>query len=371
MKYAIGAFLSIFVFVGLAILGFGLWTILDATSASDWPVVKGKVLRSEFVIEREDANNFVTTPNVVYSYRVGKNSYESDVLAKGIGSSYSPGESRRWVNDYSVGKTIDVFVDPDEPTEAVLKPGIPLEAWFLVAFGAVFTSAPVIIGFVAMRSIRRMQFSESDIDHASVRGNKPTIGYVVAAGFFGIFLIVGLVILSIAISKRQVEADSTSWPTVRGEVIYSGVRHETKSGENGTEHSYYPRVVYNYSIDNTTYTAQGISLSDAGTSRQRDAAKAIKPYPKGTPVDVYYDPSDHYQAALKTGSSSGSLIFLIVGGVFTAVGGFPIIGFTIAKVWKSLNLGTTEPVTADQEAYDPFRATEAEDPFDAPWDRKQ
>lgn len=383
-KLAILGFLSIFVLVGLGVMSLGIWTILDATGASAWPVSKGTITRSEFLVVQETDEHFRTRPDIGYSYRVSGKDYAGETLNKNVSDTFSPAESRRWVNEHPVDSEVDVYVDPNDATNAVLEPAVPIEAWFFVAFGAIFAGVPTVIGIVTMLTIRRVAGSMErsdrvDAEHGEERqevvlarrfakAGRPLFGYVILVGFFGIFLAVGLGMLSYAIPMREREAASVDWPRTQGTVIYRGVEHSTSSSENGTKHTYTPRVVYDYMIDGVTYTDGGITFSDAGSDRRRKAIDAIQPYPKGKQVEVCYDPDDFYNAALVPGTSGGSLILLILGIVFSAVGGLPIVGITIAKLWKSLSLGGGQAATVEGDTYDPFRDTEIEDPFDRPWD---
>lgn len=372
MRYAVLAFLSIFVFIGLAILSFGLWQVLDATGSSSWPVSQGTVLRSEFLIERETDEQFDTRPDIAYRYRVVGKDFESDTLRKGINTTMTPSETRRWVNEHPVDKMVDVYVDPEDATNAVLEPGIPTEAWLFIAFGAIFTVVPTIIALVSWSAVTRRNsgarnpdWDEDRADGAIGRSGRTRsgsgCGWLIAIVFFGIFLCVGLGMLNYAIPARAAEARSVDWPSTNGTVIYRGVQHTTSEQENRTEHTYTPNVVYDYVIDDVTYTSSGITLSDAGSDDRSDARKAIQPYPKGKQVEVFYDPTDFYNGTLKTGHSGGSFVLLILGYVFSAVGGLPIVGIAIVKLFRKLSIGNSVGDFVDTE--------NTTDAYVAPWDR--
>lgn len=372
MRYAVLAFLSIFVFVGLAILSFGLWQILDATGSSAWPVSQGTVLRSEFLVERETDEQFDTRPDIAYRYRVVGKDIEGETLRKGINTTMTPSETRRWVNEHPVDKKVDVYVDPEDATNTVLEPGIPTEAWFFVGFGAIFTIVPTVIALTSWSAITKRTSDANPRDwgkdgagaatgHAGRNRSGSGCGWLFVIGFFGIFLSVGLGMLNYAIPARAAEARSVDWPSVEGVVIYRGVEHTTSEQDNRTKHTYTPKVVYDYVIDDVTYTSEGITLSDAGSDDRGDARKAIQPYPKGKAVEVFYDPTDLYNGTLKTGRSGGSFVLLILGYVFSAVGGLPIVGIMIFKLFGKSSISNSADDFVDTE--------DTTDAYVAPWDR--
>ena len=372
MKYFVFVFLGLFAIAGLAVLAFGIQAMVEGTDSNSWPTAPGEIVRSDYEIVRNSSDDFDTAAKIRYTYEVVGELLEGDRVQVGLASEGSPAENRRLTNQYPVGAKVNVYYDPEEPTEAVLEPGIPTTAWLLIAVGAVFTAVPILISAVAFGIFSRLSSRASSglADADSQRSNASTnsLGYLLAAGFFAVFLVVGLVVLGFGLSQRRAESASVNWPETTGKVVYSGIRHETRRGDDGREHSYYPRVVYDFVLDGTTYTSEGITLSDAGSSRQRNAAKAIKPYRAGKDVSVFYDPEDPYSAALKPGRSTGSLIMLIIGGLFSLIGGIGVGGITLYCVRKALVLDDGGQASDDGESYDPFAETERQDPFDRPWD---
>lgn len=369
MKYGVYAFISVFALVGLGIMAFGISGVLDGSNSTSWPMVRGEVIKSEYVITKATQNSFRTEAQLRYRYNAVGNELESDRIGFNYSGSGSPGENRQLTNEYPVGSEVDVYYDPEDPKEALLRPGVAWEAWLFIAFGAVFTAAPVGMLFVARHVFNRIGSSLSNEDLVSLRGTgrNTNLWFPIVSVFFGIFLTVGLVVLGFGISARRVESGSVDWPSTQGTVVCSGVRHETSQGENGTEDSYYPRVVYDFELDGVVYTAEGITLSDAGSGKRRNAATAIKPYREGKPVEVFYDANDPYTATLKTGHSTGTFIAVLIGSIFAVVGGVGVAIAFIAKARQNLQLNEGPEETPAGAFHDPFAETEAEDPYDAPW----
>ena len=382
---SIGAvlFLSVFAIIGLGAMSFGIWGVMRGAESNAWPTAPGEIIRSDYDIVENSADRFRTDAIIEYTYKAVGKTFTSDQLDAGGLDGGSPSDDRRRTNEYPVGKKVNVPYNPDEPSDAMLIPGVASGSWILIAFGAIFTAVPIVIGLVAKSAISRIDNGRhtTNLDSQSVelpsprlRGggsHRPLMGFLVLMGFFGIFLTVGAVLLGIGLSTRSKELAAKSWPSTQGVVVYRGVREEKHENDNGTDYSYHPRVVFDFDLEGTTYTSEGLSFVSRGYSTHRAALEELKPYRNGEPVEVFYNPEDRYDAILQPGASSGSLIFLILGSVFSAVGGIAMVGIGIHRVKSGLKLGEGETVTPEGESYDPFDETEVTDPFDVPWSSRE
>lgn len=121
---------GILVFVILLLFGIG-WLVFTfqgmqlAEESAAWPSVEGEVDRTWIETERrEDPDGDTETyyePFVRYSYQVEGVSYTADRIDFGAKRSYgSRSSANNYLNDYPVGKQVEVFYNPDNPNQAVL-----------------------------------------------------------------------------------------------------------------------------------------------------------------------------------------------------------------------------------------------------------
>jgi len=104
------------------------WPVLrEALRSSRWPTVQGRVITSEFE-EGPLEGRYIrtTTGRAVVSYQYQFSGHELTgnrifVGDKEFGSAY---EAQRRVRHYYPGVTVEVFVDPNNPTRAVLERGL-------------------------------------------------------------------------------------------------------------------------------------------------------------------------------------------------------------------------------------------------------
>lgn len=135
--------------------------------------------------------------------------------------------------------------------------------------------------------------------------------------FFGFFAAFSLFILAISIGS-MIEAEKTkSWSTTTGVITNSYV--ETSYGSKNSV-IYTPYVVYEYQVGGLTYTGYRVHLSTGGSGDYGAAQSIVNNYFIGRDVTVYYDPNSPSSSVLETGSDSGILMFLGVGGAFLAIG---------------------------------------------------
>ena len=130
MTVALGAF-------GAAIALFALMFQRQASLAKKWPVVQGKIRTSgleEFRAAPEEGRSHGTTKfqsKVLYSYRYNNIDYTSSQASyDGQVSSTSRWMMERVAKKYPNGKSVDVHVNPENPSQAVLETRTP-GVWIL------------------------------------------------------------------------------------------------------------------------------------------------------------------------------------------------------------------------------------------------
>jgi Protein of unknown function (DUF3592) len=126
--------LALLVVVGL---GAGGWLIIKATldgrkskASALWPSVQGTVVFSQMVDYRTGGGT-TSIPKVTYSYAVNEQAYECSTVKFGIA------RSEKLVAKYPRGNAVEVFFDPQKPSDAVLEKGGSTTAILLGGVGII------------------------------------------------------------------------------------------------------------------------------------------------------------------------------------------------------------------------------------------
>lgn len=98
---------------------------------------------------------------------------------------------------------------------------------------------------------------------------------------------------------------SKFWPTTRGKILTSSVKHDrdyvTENNVRKMKDRYRPVVGYRYEVDGRTYEGDRLAFDVVDTPVQNYARDDIAPFRIGATVNVSYDPSDPTRAVLKPG----------------------------------------------------------------------
>jgi hypothetical protein len=127
--------------MGCVALLFGAALYKHGSTARRWPKVSGRITRSEvdeFRGRIGDDSPLTTLyrPLIAFAYEYNGIKYSGDHAAQaGKVTSNSAFFAKRAVATYPPGKVIEVYVNPQNPSEAMLKPGTGA-AWLVLAIGA-------------------------------------------------------------------------------------------------------------------------------------------------------------------------------------------------------------------------------------------
>lgn len=118
----------------------GLTTVLKAQESTDWPSVKGKIVKSGIRTERGTSSSATSSRNsyhadIVYEYLTGEGAYTGRRVSFGEYGREDEIHATQVSEKYPEGETVDVYYDPDQPTESVLEPGSQGVPWFFLALG--------------------------------------------------------------------------------------------------------------------------------------------------------------------------------------------------------------------------------------------
>jgi hypothetical protein len=131
------------VLAGVAAAYIGVETMRAARESLTWPAVDGRVIRTSIQTERSSrdsatAGSVTYRPVVVYAFSVNGATHEGQRVSFGEYATADEADARRVVEEYSVGRTVRVYYQPDDPGQAVLRPGLDGVPWFFLVIGGVF-----------------------------------------------------------------------------------------------------------------------------------------------------------------------------------------------------------------------------------------
>lgn len=120
---------------------YAVWVCVRALQSRSWPTVPATVLAASVV-----RHGSTSEPRVEYAYTIDTRRYTSRRRAVGLPLSIGGDWAARIVAAHPAGSTVDVSVDPRDPTYAVLMPGFDRAHAFTVAvvFGIVVAGAVML-----------------------------------------------------------------------------------------------------------------------------------------------------------------------------------------------------------------------------------
>jgi hypothetical protein len=154
----------------------------------------------------------------------------------------------------------------------------------------------------------------------------------------GVFIGVGvlsLVVIGVLLRILQGwrnAGTSKNWIAITGTVLSANVVAGRNRGRNGV--SYYPVVMYEYSVDGNRYVGNRMSFgSQIGVGFQAVAARSLGKYPVGGTVPVYYNPNNPAEAVLER-SAPGNwgnifLLAILLIAIFVLLTSFGILKLPI------------------------------------------
>ena len=130
-----------FVIGGLLFLFVGTWNLYRGYSSKNWPTTDGNVVSTEIqTVRRRDSDRAFDTDYrllVRYRYVVQGNEYQSHQLRFGSMVHDEQAAAKEQQKRYPRGKAVEVHYDPDNPSVAVLLPGVGAGGWVAMILGLV------------------------------------------------------------------------------------------------------------------------------------------------------------------------------------------------------------------------------------------
>ena len=129
-------FCWLFIVVGVAVFGAGIWTLVKSIRTEHWPVTDG-VIQSAQQESHSGDHGTTYSAEVTYTYQVSGVNYTGRKISIGAMSSSSQ-YAQGILDRYSVGKNVSVYYSPTDPAEAVLETGIHGGTWICLGVGTAF-----------------------------------------------------------------------------------------------------------------------------------------------------------------------------------------------------------------------------------------
>ncbi len=155
--------LSVFLLIGLALLGFGGYRVYKNLT-TEWEILKGVVARSE-IREYKSTSSSDTNPSITWGpllvYRYIYNGNEFKGAHQGVASG-DYASAQRFVARHPVGSEVEIKVNPADPFDSILKQDFISEnfQWLLLMLiGLPFA----LFGAIPLRvvvKVKRPAFSE-------------------------------------------------------------------------------------------------------------------------------------------------------------------------------------------------------------------
>ena len=306
------------------ILGIGVRNVVRANGSSRWPKVPGIVAQSESGTDTvfndrqpltrrdylQDGYAVMYVAHIRFGYSVNGQNYSTDKLHFGqTVSSGDSSEAQLRLFKYPLGSAVTVSYNPANPSIAAVEPGLTSDLFYVP--GAAFAlMIPAIMGLLFLYG-RRSGISA---------GGSPAEGlqnmvFPIFLIFSGVFMALGLMMITFGIVNLWHARETTNWPSVPGQIVYGRINdddpaHIVKAdGVNLVAHQQTGVIViYKYSVAGKPRYSNR-RLFGQVPDNQTDWAKALgKFFYLGKEVPVFYDPQDPDRAVLTPGIAREAMI---------------------------------------------------------------
>jgi len=283
-------FFGIFLGMGLLFVVLLMDTVWSMVDSYDWPARTAVIEQVGF----DSGSSGDEQPyrfTVRYSYEVAGRAYRSEQYMLDDSGTDDFTSVQRSINRYPIGSQTQAYVDPQDPTNAILEHQTPWMA-ALVLLPLVF----VLIGGGGLcytwfgKDADDKPISDGATSSLSKSTSKTTgivVGFVLLAGG-----IVGSYYFAVQPTMRWVAAQS--WPATPAVVEVSRVL--SKSDDDGT--TYKVDILYRYDIAGQTYRSNNYDFSFGSSSGRRGKQQIVNQHPVGSSITAYINPNDPTDATV-------------------------------------------------------------------------
>jgi hypothetical protein len=148
-------FLLLFGLIGGG-LSFWGWTILqDARASESWPTAAGLISSSSVDHSTDAEGGDSYSPEITYQYQVDGQNLANNQIKFGENSYGSRRKAEEIAANYSIGKQVTVYYEPERPTNAVLEPGVTAGRYLVLGIGLLFVAIALIVAPLTLSFGRR------------------------------------------------------------------------------------------------------------------------------------------------------------------------------------------------------------------------
>ncbi len=260
---------------------------------------------------------------VRYRYRWRGGVLEGTTFQEGYVGSADFRPVQKLLLAYPPGRSAACFVDPGDPSQAVLKRRSPAFV-LVILFPLLFVALGTVIIVAAWSGRSRPTAVE-----ALGRGSSSAVrGRRLAGIVFGVFLAVGLGGAAALTPWMLGPLRARSWVEVPAKVLSSKVRRHTSSnGNGGTSVTWKLDILYAYTYDGVSYHSNRYGFFNGSSSGRASKVARARRYRPGAIIRVHVDPRDPTRAVIVPGYTAEHLLFLI-----------PLLALVIGAVGLRWNL---------------------------------
>ena len=136
-----------------------------------------------------------------------------------------------------------------------------------------------------------------------------------------IFVVVGASVAFFGIRGLVRAKASVDWPSTQGKIVESSVERHRSSGSKGrSSTTYHAEILYEFTIDGTTYNGDRVAYGDYGSSNPSHARRVVNNYSQGKNVTVHYLPDNPEECLLEPGVKGQAFFLPGFGLIFFMVG---------------------------------------------------
>jgi uncharacterized protein DUF3592 len=273
----------------------GIWRGRNQVAAGKtWARTKGEVIASKVIAENlhTDDDDSDCTAAVRYRYVVGQKTYESDRIAFANAGHTMQLLAQQVVAKYPVGAKVDVFYNPNRPSNAVLEADSGAPAAF---YAAVLVFGSIAAVLVAHSIAGKVLYTTNGV---------PMFAFLVPVAALGV---AGLCVYAFIDILRK-EKHSARWPSAPGMVTVSKVaEHISRDKDDNEEIRFVPQITCTYQVGGREYRCATRKWGwNELYADSEGPEKILAKYPKGGSVPVFYNPADPSQSVLEPANRRGT-----------------------------------------------------------------
>jgi hypothetical protein len=265
--------------------------VLKIAQTYTWPQTPCVIQTSEDADSGDDEDPYAFT--VTYTYDYEGQTHTSSAFRRDIKNFSDFADVQTFLNRYPPGAESNCYVNPDDPDEAILQRS---SLWF--ALFAMIPAVFMLVGFGGIFMTWRGGDDESNKKNAPKKsisskasGKSSTL---IPVAFISLFIVIAIgIFFAFFLLPTFRVITAKDWPAVTCVIEKSDTR--VSRGEDST--SYYPDILYSYTIDGRTYKSNRHSFY-RGSGDSDDARAVTSQYPRGQNATCYVDPQNPASATL-------------------------------------------------------------------------